>query len=223
MSDKTTVSFAITTHNETDSFDRLLHVLLNIIDFSVHELVIADDHSSHPKTLEILKKAKSKGAKVLMQPLKDDFSAHKNALKTACSKEYIFSLDADEIPSLMLLRELDQILQHGSDAYALARVNIVEGITQKHIDRWNWSMNQEGWVNWPDWQVRLFRNTPEISWEGHVHEKVKGFKEFMYLPRDKGFALYHHKDISRQEQQNAFYAKLIERKFHKQCRQEDCI
>ena len=207
------VSYAITTHDETYTFAEMLKTLGEHADLERDEIVICDDHSTNETTLKLLDEAEMMGAKVHRRQFDGHFADQKNALRDLCEGEYIFSLDADEVPSRMLIKELDRILQHGMDAYALARVNIVDGITQDHIKAWNWSINPEGWVNWPDWQVRIYRNSCQIKWQGSVHERVQGFKEFMYLPRDKGFALLHHKDISTQEKQNALYEKLIEGRF----------
>ncbi|MDN3505265.1 MAG: glycosyltransferase [Rhabdochlamydiaceae bacterium] len=218
----TKISFAITTHNESDSLSSLIDLLYACFDLKRHQLIILDDYSDETKTLEILERVKASGGEVIQRKFDGDFSSHKNFIKSHCTGDYIFSLDGDEMPTQMLLRNLGQILDHNAESYAVARINIVDGITDDHIEKWNWSVTSEGWINWPDWQVRIFKNCPQLNWEGHVHERISGFKEFMYLPRDKGFALYHHKDIKRQEGQNQFYSDLISTKFH-QMRLEEII
>jgi hypothetical protein len=35
--------------------------------------------------------------------------------------------------------------------FRVPRVNTVEGITQQHIQQWRWNVNENGWVNWPDY------------------------------------------------------------------------
>ena len=35
------------------------------------------------------------------------------------------------------------------------RVNTVEGLTQEHINKWRWNVNENGWINWPDYQTRI--------------------------------------------------------------------
>jgi hypothetical protein len=63
-------------------------------------------------------------------------------------------------------------------------------------------------INWPDKQWRLYKNTPEIKWDGKVHERLVGFNKYTSLPETVEFALFHHKTIDRQEKQNEFYNKI---------------
>ena len=66
-----------------------------------------------------------------------------------------------------------------------------------------------GWVNWPDYQWRIWKNTPEIKWVNKVHERLDGFKTYAQLPADtEAMALYHPKTIDRQIKQNAYYDTL---------------
>jgi hypothetical protein len=94
------------------------------------------------------------------------------------------------------------------DLYFVPRVNTVEGLTEEHIRKWGWKVNEAGWVNWPDYQTRIYRKTSEIEWEGKVHERIKGYNTFSVLPAEKEYALYHPKGIERQERQNELYEKL---------------
>lgn len=63
-------------------------------------------------------------------------------------------------------------------------------------------------INYPDYQGRLYRNTSNIKWEGKVHEKIVGYKNFGKIPFDNGFDILHFKDIARQEKQNSYYGIL---------------
>ena len=92
--------------------------------------------------------------------------------------------------------------------YLVPRVNTVEGLTDKHIQKWGWNVNNKGWVNWPDYQWRIWKNKPEIKWVNKVHEKLEGFLQYAPLPMEEGFALNHPKDIKRQERQNDYYSEL---------------
>jgi hypothetical protein len=94
------------------------------------------------------------------------------------------------------------------DLYYVPRVNTVDGLTQEHINHWHWNVNEKGWVNWPDWQGRIWKNRPNIRWERPVHEMLIGFKEYTHLPAEEEFAFYHPKDIKRQEKQNRLYEDI---------------
>jgi len=126
-----------------------------------------------------------------------------------CSGDYIFQIDADELPNKELLEALPSILSTSeSDVILTPRVNTVEGITSQHLEMWGWKQNEQGWVQFPDYQWRIFRNTPDIKWINKLHEILDGYKTYAFLPELEEYSLYHHKSISRQESQNNFYSKL---------------
>jgi glycosyltransferase involved in cell wall biosynthesis len=60
-------------------------------------------------------------------------------------------------------------------------------------------------INWPDFQYRIYKNSPDIYWRNKVHEVIYGHKTFAEFPSHPDFSLIHHKDIARQEIQNNFY------------------
>ena len=76
-------------------------------------------------------------------------------------------------------------------------------------DTWRWKVNEKGWVNWPDFQTRIYKNSPEIKWVNKVHERINGHKQFAYIPMEEEWALYHPKTIERQEKQNKTYSSYI--------------
>jgi glycosyltransferase involved in cell wall biosynthesis len=63
-------------------------------------------------------------------------------------------------------------------------------------------------INWPDLQMRLYRNESRIHWENIVHEKLTGFNHFTMMPIKEEYAIRHFKEIERQEQQNTYYDTL---------------
>jgi hypothetical protein len=143
-----------------------------------------------------------------------DFEGHfanwKNKLTEYCEGDYIFQIDADELPNLTLIENLPTILESNPDneVYLVPRVNTVEGLTDKYIQMWGWNVNDKGWVNWPDYQWRIWKNKPEIKWKNKVHEVLEGHKSYAALPTQEELALYHPKDIKRQEKQNKYYDTL---------------
>ena len=99
-------------------------------------------------------------------------------------------------------------LKDNNDVYLVPRVNTVEGLTQEHINKWRWNVDPEGWINYPDYQWRIWKNIPSIKWKNKVHEVLEGHKSYSNLPAEEYFSLYHHKQIERQEKQNQFYDTL---------------
>ena len=146
-----------------------------------------------------------KGLTVYSYPLNNDFASFKNNLKSLCAKDYIFQIDADEFLSEELIHYIDGILDENPEVemFSVPRVNTVEGLTETHIKQWGWHVNQDGWVNYPDYQNRILKNKPEIHWVNKVHEKIVG--AMVTCPLPEGFDLYHFKTIERQERQNNYY------------------
>jgi glycosyltransferase involved in cell wall biosynthesis len=204
------ISYSILTHNEDDSLMKLLEFLVKHKD-EEDEIVILDDYSDNEKTKEILDTMCSiNEIKFEQRHLLKDYAGQKNYLKNMCTGDYIFNLDADELPNLNLIKNIKPILESNPtiDLYWVSRVNTVEGLTQEHIDKWRWQVNEKGWVNWPDYQGRIWRNRPNIMWKNKVHEVLSGYKEHTYLPAEEEYCFYHPKTIDRQEKQNKFYEEI---------------
>ena len=204
------VSYAILTHNEDKELKKLLDFLIKHKDEG-DEIVILDDYSDNQKTLEILDFYVSAYDIIYEQRhLLNDFANQKNYLTRMCKGEYIINIDADEIPHKQLMINLKTILESNPtiDLYYVPRVNTVDGLTKEHIKRWGWRVDNQGWVNFPDWQGRIWRNRPNIRWENAVHERLVGFKEYTNLPSEKEYSLIHHKEIKKQEKQNKFYEQI---------------
>ena len=201
------LSYSILTHNETDSLLELIEFLVKHKD-EEDEIVILDDYSDNEKTKEILDSMCSiHEIKFEQRHLLKDYGSQKNHLKNMCSGDYIFNLDADELPNKSLMKNIKEILEANPsiDLFWVPRVNTVEGLTLQHIREWGWQVNDDGWVNFPDYQGRIWRNRPNIMWKNKVHEVLTGYKEHTFLPKEEEFCFYHPKTIDRQEKQNEFY------------------
>ena len=136
-----------------------------------------------------------------------NFADWKNKLNDYCQGDYIYQIDADEMISEYVIQNLHQILELNPkvDLIFVPRINTVNGITQEHINKWGWNVNEKGWVNFPDYQTRIYKNTEDVTWMNKVHEKITGYDTFSNFPAEEHWALYHPKQIDRQEQQNQFY------------------
>ena len=201
------ISYSILTHNETDSLLELIHFIMKHKD-EEDEIVILDDYSDNEKTKEILDTMCSIYEVTFDQRnLHKDYAGQKNHLTHMCKGSYIVNIDADELPNKWLIKNIKEILEANPtiDLYWVPRVNTVKGLTQEHIQKWGWQVNEKGWVNWPDYQGRIWRNRQNIRWKNPVHEVLEGYKEHTYLPQEEEFCFYHHKEIERQEKQNEFY------------------
>jgi glycosyltransferase involved in cell wall biosynthesis len=204
------ISFAITTHNEGQYIQDLLDQLIPYCEETGDEIVILDDFSTDEFTQSILNGYDAAGSiKLHQRKLNNDFAEHKNYLNSLCSGDYIFQIDADEKLHNNLLTYLHDVVDNNDiDVFLTPRVNVVAGLTDDDINRWNWKVNEFGWVMWPDYQTRLYRNSDTIKWSGHVHERITGHKTQAPFPAEEEWALYHIKNIDRQRKQNEFYSTL---------------
>jgi len=204
------ISYAITVCNEIKEVTNLLNFLQLHIR-KEDEIVVQYDKDNATKDVKDYLKLMEKlhNYKIISFPLNKDFASFKNNLKSHCSKDYIFQIDADEIPHEALIEYLPQILDTNPvDVVFIPRVNTVKGITDHHIFKWGWRVNEKGWVNFPDYQLRLYKKTDEIEWKNKVHETLTGYTTFSNFPAEEHWSLYHHKDIERQEKQNEFYETI---------------
>jgi glycosyltransferase involved in cell wall biosynthesis len=201
------ISYAITVHNELEELMKLLDFLNNNIREEDEIVIQYDEGGVTAEVLEFLKiKKELHGYTVVGFPLNKDFASYKNNLKENCTGDFIFQIDADEIPHEVMIAYLPQVLEDNPvDIIFVPRVNTVDGLTQEHIQKWRWNVNERGWVNWPDYQTRIYKNTEDVTWMNKVHEKITGYDTFSNFPAEEYWALYHPKQIDRQEQQNQFY------------------
>ena len=204
------ISFGITTKNEGAYIQDLLNQLIPYCETTGDEIVVVDDYSDDEFTRSILDANHSLGnIKLFQHHLNNDFAVHKNFLSEQCTGDYIFQVDADETFHPNLLTYLHDIVDNNDiDLFLIPRINVVTGLTDEDIQRWGWQVNENGWVAYPDYQTRLFRNHVDIRWEGKVHERIVGHKTMAPFPAEEEWSLYHIKDIIRQRQQNNFYSTL---------------
>ena len=199
------ISYAITTHNEGEYIQTLLDQLFT----TDNEIVIVDDFSTDDDTRHILDRAQKLGATVKQHTLNNDFAQQKNYLTSLCTGEYILQIDADETLHSNLLLNLNELVTENTvDLIFVPRVNIVNGLTEADIQKWHWHVNELGWVQFPDYQGRIYRNHPSIQWQGKVHEQITGAQMVAALPAEEEWALYHIKNIDRQRKQNEYYEGL---------------
>ena len=206
-----TISYAITVHNEIDELTTLLNFLQLHIRKEDEVVIQYDETSVTNEVMEYLTLMDSMHNNHIITgfPLNKDFASFKNNLKSHCTKDYIFQVDADEIPHEYLVEYLGEVLETNPvDIVFVPRVNTVEGLEQSHIDKWKWNVNDKGWVNFPDYQTRIYRNTEDVTWMNKVHERITGYNTFSNFPAEEQWSLYHHKQIDRQEKQNKFYETI---------------
>ena len=207
------ISYAITVCNELEEVRRLLDLLLANKREQDEIVVLMDITKASDELVSTLRHYEMHNMDhMVVWPgeFEGHFANWKNKLTSYCSGDYVFQIDADEYPHLQLIQDLPAILESNPsvDVYLVPRVNTVEGLTQEHMQKWGWRVDNNGWVNWPDWQHRVYKNNGHIKWENKVHEVLAGHQQFAYIPTTEQYALYHPKTIERQEKQNSYYNTL---------------
>ena len=202
------ISYAIPVCTEHREIKQLLEILTKHINENDEIVVQCDQGNTTPEVYKVL--GEFSKIKIIEFPLKNDFASFKNNLKKHCTKEWIFQIDADEIPHRNLLTNLIEMLKLNPkvELFLVPRVNTVEGLTQEHVNKWRWKINKYNWVNWPDYQTRIIQNSPTINWTSKVHEVITGHSNFSALPQEEEWCLYHHKHIDKQEHQNKLYDRI---------------
>jgi len=206
------ISYGITVHNEADELNKLLEFLIHKTREN-DEIVICDDYSDEETQFVLQSWSQQYGhaklIKIYQRKLDGDFSAQKNSVIENCDGDYIFHIDADEIPHENLVDILPKMLETNDvDLVWVPRVNTVEGFTEEHRMKWGWRVSEKGWVNYPDYQARVFKNREDIRWTRKVHEYIDGYKTYAHLPPHEELSLYHPKTLEKQIKQNELYASI---------------
>jgi hypothetical protein len=205
------ISYTITTCNEDKDLNVLLRFLKDKLKDDDEIVVQMDTMAVTSAVRSVIDSYRDtiKNFKVIEFPLDKDFAQFKNNLKSHCTQKWIFNIDADELPSGDMIDNLHELLiDNDVDMFLVPRWNLVDGITEEHIKKWGWRVDEIGRINWPDYQTRIYKNKEEIVWKNKVHERLSGYETYSAFPEEKEFCLFHSKTIDRQENQNKFYEEI---------------
>jgi glycosyltransferase involved in cell wall biosynthesis len=206
------ISYAVTSSNEFDETIRLINHLKNYKGDNA-EIVVLLDSTKAPKELEEFLVVCADGKDdftLIISEFNGDFAAWKNFLNSHCKGDWIFQIDADEMLDAELMVNLQDILGDNDDVdlFFIPRINTVTGLTEYHVKKWGWNVNERGWINYPDYQSRLYKRKDGIVWKNKVHERIFGYQKYSNFPAEPLFCIKHDKDIKRQELQNSYYETL---------------
>ena len=209
------ISYGITVHNEAEELQKLLEILNNGVD-EEDEIVVCVDGDDEKVEAVLGEYLSENKAIVYKRKLNGNFSDQKNSVIENSTGDYIFHIDADEYPHKFLLLQLKKIIQmnDGVDLIWIPRVNTIGGMKEEHIQKWGWKVSDKGWVNYPDYQARVFRRDESIRWTRPLHEFINGCKTYAHLPPQEELSLYHPKTIEKQEKQNMFYNQNFSREMN---------
>lgn len=194
------ISYAICVSTEVQEIQNLLRFLRETKACDSEIVVLVDTTKNFPE--EVI----GKDVKIIRRAFDGDFAAHKNFLNENCSGDYIFNLDADEIPQEGLMYTAMKIASDGKQELVyVPRINICPGYTAKFARDQKFDINEMGWINWPDYQGRIYKSG--LKWKGTVHEKIDSSSPSALEAHPKN-ALWHIKSIDRQTRQNKLYDEI---------------
>jgi hypothetical protein len=208
------ISYAITVCSEL--------TVVNLIEFidrikkpTDEIVVLLDKPKCDPLLLDTLYFFSSKDHITLKESkFNGDFAEWKNELNNMCKGDYIFNIDADEMPHIHLMCNIHEIIENNKDVdlFWIPRINTLQGKKEEiinYVKSRKWTINEQGWINWCDLQGRIFKNeSTRIKWSGKIHEKIIGIHSYSSLPIMEEYSLYHHKTLTRQIKQNELYENL---------------
>ena len=200
------ISYAICVCDEHRELNSLLLFLEKVIDDEDEINILVDTSKVTDKVRYVLDKFK-KRIVINEREFCGNFSDHRNYHITKCSGDYIMVLDADEMPKEQLIKDIKKF---DTDILYIPRINMIPGYTEEWCKKMKFQVNHLGWINWPDYQGRFFKNNGIIKWGKGLHEQLIGSSEISRIDADPFSALWHIKSVEKQEKQDVFYSNLKE-------------
>lgn len=192
------VTYTIQVCNESRELFSLINFLKKTIDEEDDIHVVADSNRVTSRVESVL------------EHFKDDITVFKRPFGNFCDNsqfhsdkangDYIFGLDADEMPREFLIKNVKKIIEEsGADIIAVPRINIDPGYTEEFLERRNYKINEMGWINWPDFQGRIYKKCDYIKWTDEMHTKLTGTDKIVGVQATPHLALWHIKSIEKEE------------------------
>jgi hypothetical protein len=192
------ISYAITVCNESKDLYSLIAFLKKVKDVDDEINILVDTVHVSQQVLKVVDFFKD-DIIVNKRDFNGDFSEHRNYHITKCKGDYIVVIDADEMPQEKLIKSLKNIIQESdAELIYIPRINLVPGFTQEWLNKFKFKINEIGWINWPDYQGRIFKNIPSIRYINKLHEDINCEGKKVGLPIDPSIALWHIKSIEKQ-------------------------
>ena len=194
------LSYAITVCNESRELYSLIAFLKKVKDPEDEINILVDSLHVTPNVRDVIEFYKD-DIVVNERDFDGDFSKHRNFHNFKCAGDYIFLIDADEMPQELLIKNIKpNIEQSGGDVFMVPRINIHPGSTKEWLDACNFKVNEVGWINWPDYNCRIFKNEPtKIRFTNSLHESITGFEKRIIIEAKPELAIWHIKSVEKQD------------------------
>ena len=192
------LTYTIQVCNESRELFSLLNFLKKTIDGEDEIHVVADSNRVTSRVESVLEHFKD-SITVFKRPF-DNFCANSQFHIEKANGEYIFGLDADEIPQEFLIKNVKRIIEDtGAEVIAVPRININPGYTEEFIKDHGFKINELSWINWPDFQMRIYKKCDHVKWTDEMHTKLTGTDKMIGLQAQPSLALWHIKSVEKDE------------------------
>ncbi len=191
------ITYSIQVCNESRELYSLLNFLLKVKDDEDNIHVVLDTENCTDKVNMVLEYF-DKDISLFKRPF-DNFHENAQFHTDMATGDYIFGIDADEMPQETLIKNMKRVIDDtGAEIIGVPRMNIHPGITQEFIDRYKIKMNNIGLINWPDYQFRIYKNCDYIKGTKELHTKLNGSNKQVVFPAEPKFSLWHVKSMEKQ-------------------------
>ena len=165
----------------------------NVTPYVTDDFVITDGGSTD-QTIDIIKEYDTN---LLHKKWADNFEIQKNYSLDSANQEWRIWIDADETYEPIFWNQLVWYIrdaqQRGVDCINVPRINIVHDLTPEFAEENSWNISYFNWVNYPDYQQRIFKS--HCKFAGRTHERIINVKKDAALV---GAHCVHPKSLDRQ-------------------------
>ena len=186
----TKYSVCMITYNDEEC---IRDTMENVEPYIVDDFVITDGGSTD-KTIDIIKEYDTN---LLHRKWADNFEIQKNNSLEHANQEWRIWIDADETYDPIFWNQLSWYIRDAEardvDCINVPRINIVHGLTPEFAKENAWNISYFNWVNYPDYQQRVFRG--HCKFAGRTHERIINVKKDAALV---GVHCKHPKTLDRQ-------------------------
>jgi|TARA_B110000211_G_scaffold198426_1_gene228317 hypothetical protein len=191
------LTYSIQVCNESRELFSLLHLLTRVIDDEDYIDVIVDSNNTTEKVDLVLKHFEDR-ITVHRRPF-DTFSKNCQFHIEVAKGDYVFHIDADELPQESLIKIVKHVIEEtGSEIIAVPRINIHPDITESEAEEFGFDINEVGFINWPDYQLRIHKNCDYIKWTDELHTKLTGSEKMSGIKAVPSLAMWHIKSMDKQ-------------------------
>ena len=192
------LTYTIQVCNESRELFSLLQFITRVKDEEDEINVVVDSTNKTEKVDMVLEHFKDT-VNVYERPF-DQFHVNAQFHTEKATGDYIFGIDADEMPQEMLIKNIKRIIDDTqAEVISIPRINIHPGITEQEVKDFGFHVNEVGFINWPDYQTRIFKKCDHIHWTDTLHTTLVGSDKIVGVKPNPSMALWHIKSMEKQK------------------------